>query len=244
MKVIGITRVRNEENIIQATLDHVSTLVDGIIVCDDASTDNTVEICEAHESVIKVIKNEVWATTPGGRSHAEGSLRQLPYVEAVKEGADWVYYFDADEYADFSLVDFNSNVETYIFRLFDYYITEDDIDDHYLTRPNMGPEYRDIHMLFKVNGRINFRSRIPNGFSGPVALGGYVKHYGKAISVEEWDKTCEYYINNRWCGGVSNMLLQRWKNRIGKAIHTESDFGEPFITWNDRFDTSKIKLMK
>ena len=185
----------------------------------------------------------VWADTPHGRNVAEGSLRQIPYVEAVKEGADWVYYFDADEYADFSMVDFKSNVETYLFRLFDFYITKDDVDDNYLDRKYMGPEYRDIHMLFKVNGHIRFNQRIPTGYGRKLGLGGYVKHYGKAISVEQWDETCKYYINHRWNGGVNNMLLQRWKDRIGKAIHDKSDFGEELITWEDRKDSEKIKRM-
>lgn len=240
MKIIGITRIRNEENIIKNTLDHVSKLVDEIIVCDDASTDKTVEICKTHPSVTKVIENKVWATTPKGRNNAEGSLRQLPYLEAVKRGADWVYYFDSDEYIDFSEVDFDSKVETYFFRLFDFYITKDDIDDDYLDREFMGPEYRDIPMLFKVRPNIRFQQRIPTGIGGPRALGGYVKHYGKAISVEEWEATCKYYINNRWSGGVSNMLLKRWQARVGKAIHDKSDFDRPLIKWDERFDMKKI----
>lgn len=242
MKIIGITRIRNEAEIILATLDHVSKLVDGIIVCDDASTDNTVELCKSHPSVIKVIENKVWESTPGGRNRAEGHLRQLPYDEAVKEGAEWVYYFDADEYIDFSLVDLTSNIDTYYFRLFDFCITEEDKNSNYLDRKFMGPEYRDIPMLFKVNGKIKFTQRVPLGHGVKIALGGYVKHYGKAISVEEWDKTCDYYINHRW-KGVSNELYERWKGRVGKAIHTKSDFGRPLITWGERFDVKKIIKM-
>lgn len=240
MKIIGITRIRNEENIIENTLNHVSNLVDEIIVCDDASTDNTVNICKGHKSVSSVIENKIWSNTPNGRNEAEGKLRQLPYLEAVKRGADWVYYFDSDEYIDFSLVDFNSDINTYYFRLFDFYITPEDVNDNYMDRIYMGPEFRDIEMLFKVNGKINFNQRIPMNYSGPKALGGYVKHYGKAISVEEWDKTCNYYINVRWAGGVSNMLKKRWESRVGKAIHTKSDFDRPLITWDERFDENKI----
>jgi glycosyltransferase involved in cell wall biosynthesis len=238
-KVIGITRVRNESKIIKNTLDHVSNLVDAIIVCDDASTDNTVEICENHPSVLKVIKNENWASDPRNRNIAEGLLRQLPYVEALKEGADWVYYFDADEYADFSMVDFNADVDTYWFRLFDFYITEEDKNDDYLTRKYMGPEFRDIPMLFRPKPHLRFIQRIPSNHGIRKAMGGYVKHYGKAISVEEWDKTCEYYINHRW-KGVRNDLWERWKKRVGKAIHTKSDFDTELMTWDERFDTSKI----
>jgi glycosyltransferase involved in cell wall biosynthesis len=239
IKIIGITRVRNEEEIIVNTLNHVGELVDGIVVCDDASTDKTVELCEAHPKVLKVIKNKVWESNPIARNRAEGRLRQLPYNEAVKLGANWVYYFDADEYVDFSLVNLDKEVETYFFRLFDFYITNEDVDKDYLERKFMGPEYRDIPMLFKVNNSINFHQRVPSGHGKKMAIGGYVKHYGKAISVEEWDKTCDYYINHRW-RGVSPMLHERWKKRVGKAIHTKSDFDTELITWGDRFNNNKI----
>lgn len=240
MKLIGITRVRNESLIIKNTLDHVSKFVDGIIVCDDASTDDTVSICESHDKVIKVIKNKKWEPSPMGRNRAEGILRQLPYLEALKEGAEWVYYFDADEYVefDFNKIDFKSKTTAYSFRLFDFYITEGDVNDDYLTREFMGPEYRDIPMLFKANPKLVFGQRIPSGFSNPI-LGGFVKHYGKAISVEEWDKTCEYYINHRW-KNTSKELLERWKSRVGKAIHSKSDFNRELIKWSDRTDNNKI----
>lgn len=51
MKIVGITRIRNEAGIIKATLDHVSKLVDEIYVYDDCSEDNTVEICKSHEII-------------------------------------------------------------------------------------------------------------------------------------------------------------------------------------------------
>jgi len=102
----------------------------------------------------------------------------------------------------------------------------------------MGPEYRDIPMLFKVNPNIKFTDRIPTGIGIP-KFGGYVKHYGKAISIEEWESTCEYYINHRW-KTISDNLLQRWKDRRGKAIHSKSDFDRELITWDDRANESKI----
>ena len=39
MKIVGITRIRNEEHIIKQVLEHVSQFVDGILVYDDCSTD-------------------------------------------------------------------------------------------------------------------------------------------------------------------------------------------------------------
>jgi glycosyltransferase involved in cell wall biosynthesis len=120
MKIAGISRVRNEEYIIQNTLKHVSELVDEIYIFDDCSTDRTPDMCEAHPKVKRVFRGKTWATTPWGRQVAEGELRQIPYEEAVRNNADWVYCFDADEFADFDDIDFT--IDAYRLRLFDFYI--------------------------------------------------------------------------------------------------------------------------
>ena len=55
MKVIWITRIRNEEVIIKNTLDHMSVFCTwGVFVYDDASTDSTLSICKNH-SIVKWI---------------------------------------------------------------------------------------------------------------------------------------------------------------------------------------------
>jgi glycosyltransferase involved in cell wall biosynthesis len=238
-KLIGITRVRNEAKIITNTLNHVANFVHSVIVYDDCSTDNTANICEQHDIVSMVIRGHSWDSTPQGRSLAEGSLRQMAYNQAVKQGADWVYCFDADEYLEFNPIPHPNNFDTLYFRLFDFYITPEDINHNYLKRQFMGCEYRDIPMMFKVSNSINFRARIPYGHGNNLGFGGYIKHYGKAISIEEWENTCKYYVNYRW-KNMDEELLERWKKRIGKAVHTKSDFGTELITWEERKDEDKI----
>ena len=234
---VAITRVRNEEKIIKHTLDHVGKLVDAIYVYDDFSTDKTAEICNAHPKVVKVIRGKEWASEPIGRSEAEGTLRQAIYEEALKCNPEWVYYFDADELADFSGIDFKA--DAYRLRLFDFYITEEDKDTEWYKREWMGSEYRDILMLFKPHPKIRFDCREPNMPDVEIKQAGFVKHYGKAISVEEWDKTCDYYINNRG-GNLLPMFTDKWKARKGKAIHTQSDFGNPLIKWEDKHKGIKL----
>jgi len=170
IKLIGVTRVRNEEEIIQATLDHAASFVDGIIFVDDASTDNTRKIAGAHPAVLEIIKNKNWVDTPRGRNEAEGSLRQLGYEAAVAHGAEWVYYFDADEfiYFDYGIPDLSA--DAYAFRLFDFYITEDDKDKTWHHRRWLGAEYRDIVMMFKVNPNIQFYQREPNGYGETIKI--------------------------------------------------------------------------
>ena len=71
--------------------------------------------------------------------------------------------------------------------------------------------------------------------------GGFVRHYGKAISIEEWERTCDYYINVRWSDRMPE-LRDRWKQRKGKAIHTKSDFGRKLITWENRMNGKIVPL--
>jgi glycosyltransferase involved in cell wall biosynthesis len=234
MKISAISRVRNEEHVIKDTLDHVANLVDDIYIYDDCSTDNTPDICESHPSVKKVIRGTEWADTSQGRDVSEGVDRQKPYIEAMKspDKPDYIYCFDADEFADFDGIDFTHDY--YRLRLFNFYATEEDKDKTWKERVYMGPEYRDITMLFKPTPRVRFGDREPGGLGGNGLRAGYVKEYGKAFSEKEWEDTCDYYINYfpRWS--------RKWQARKGKFIHTNSDFGRPLIKWEDRFDESKI----
>jgi len=242
--IIGITRVRNEEAIIKNTLDHAAKFVDKIIVVDDASTDDTVKICEAHPAVAEVIRNAFWASDPKGRRRAEGDLRDWGYQAAIKYNPDWIYYFDADEYIDFDGIDLNDkNIDYWRVRLFDFYITPEDVNTPYLEREWMGCEYRDIIMLFRPHFSISFGEREPNlpsYYKG--AVGGFCKHYGKAITVEEWEKTCDYYINHRGAD-LYTKFRDKWLARKGKAIHTKSDFNGELIKWEDRKSEKAIPLI-
>jgi hypothetical protein len=68
-----------------------------------------------------------------------------------------------------------------------------------------------------------------------VVNSGYVKHYGKSISISEWESTCDYYI--KYFPNYS----EKWKKRKGKAIHSNlSDFDRPLITWDQKDDITKI----
>ena len=113
-------------------------------------------------------------------------------------------------------------------------ITEEDKENHYLERKSIGPEYRDILTLFRPNPNIKFFHRTPVNVGDNIVIQGYVKHYGKSISVKQWEDTCDYYINHLFepqPGGTT--ISSKWEKRKGKAIHDESDFGNEFIEWRD-----------
>jgi len=236
MKLIGLTRIRNEELIIKDTLDHLSEFCSEVIVYDDCSTDATVSICENHPIVSKVIKGDSWKEN---RLVEEYANRHQLYLEAEKilEPNDWFVYVDADERIEFDWSKLNDNIDAVRMRLFDFYITDEDKNLNYTERKWMGPEYRDILFAFRMGaaaGWYHIDQRECTLRSNRVILDGFVKHYGKSVSIEEWESTCDYYIK------YFPMYSEKWKLRKGKAIHTESDFGRPLITWEDKQSSNHL----
>lgn len=232
--IIGLTRVRNESFIMKETLDHMSDFCNKVIVYDDASTDNTVDICQRHPIVHKIIQGNTWDSN---REKAEFENRQSIYLEALKicNTNDFIVYMDADErITEFDWNKLNDNIDVVVMRLFDFYITKEDIDMHYTTRKWIGPEYRDIRFVFRVGATLGYS--IPDQRECSVKPGstilcdGFVKHYGKAISVEEWENTCDYYGNH------FPKYSKKWLLRKNKAIHDKSDFGRELITWEQKKD--------
>ena len=105
MQVLGLVKTRNEELIIKDTLDWWSKFCDWIYVCDECSTDRTVEICKKRPKVKDVIERSYWDED---RGKAEWVNRQIILDRAKKdaEADDWFVYFDADEFIyDFSSMD-------------------------------------------------------------------------------------------------------------------------------------------
>lgn len=233
-KIIGVSRIRNEEEIIGRCLDNMATFVDEIIIYDDASEDNTKEICLQHPAVKLVLGDGNWGFPP---DQHEGQHRHMLCHRALENGAEWVWIFDADDYPDFEGIDLTI-ANAIKMRSFDFYITPEDVDKPYYEREWMGPEYRDVMVLFRMHEGIRFapnRGREPWGTRAPrMRQPCHNKHYSKGISVDRWEKLCDYYATHY------GPYAKKWAARKGKAIHTISDFGRPLIKWEDRFDESKI----
>lgn len=219
-----MTRVRNEADIITSTLDYYADLCpEGIYVYDDGSTDDTPEICADHPAV-----RLVTGRSPSSRViYADQGMNRWETVRGIQ--SPWILCFDADERVE---IDENlPDAQAYTFRLHDFYITAQDEDSHWLDREFCGPEYRDIIMLWQAklaSGFVCREPRLPNGIE--VASGGWCRHYGKAISVERFEAKCRQYQNPGFPGGYA----EKWAARAGKAVHSESDYGEPLIRWDER----------
>ena len=66
----------------------------------------------------------------------------------------------------------------------------------------------------------------------------YCQHYGKSLSVEHWEETCDYYIRHF----PFDTYGRKWLDRKGRAIHTQSDFMRPLYEWGDTLFASAIKI--
>jgi glycosyltransferase involved in cell wall biosynthesis len=250
--LIGTTRLRNEELILRDTLDYVGRQVDAIVAYDDASTDRTLDILRGHPKVALIVTNGSWEEDVKARRLAEGRHRGLLLQMArARLQFDWMFCFDADERVIGDLRGFAGgprarDCDAVRIRLFDAYLTP---DDHAPYRPDLelldfrrffGPEQRDILMLWRNRSEIFFaeqHAREPGGVER-VVTDLYCQHYGKSLSVEHWEETCDYYIRHF----PFETYGRKWLDRKGRAIHTQSDFERPLYEWGDTLFANAVKI--
>lgn len=92
--IVGVAVVKDEADIIEPTIRHMATQVDGIIVADNRSTDGTRQILDrlAGELPVTVVDDpEV------GYYQSRKTTDMLHLARAA--GAEWCVPFDADEIA-------------------------------------------------------------------------------------------------------------------------------------------------
>ena len=119
-----------------------------------------------------------------------------------------MFCFDADERVTGDLRGFMQglrvgNCDGIRVQLFDAYMTPEDCAPY---RPNQellnfrryfGPEQRDILMLWRNRPQITSQEQAREpGRVGRVKVDLYCQHYGKSLSVEHWEETCDYYIRH------------------------------------------------
>ncbi|MBV9735432.1 MAG: glycosyltransferase family 2 protein [Acidisphaera sp.] len=94
MRVVGVTRIQDEADIVEAFVRHHATLLDLHILLDGGSTDATLDILRALRA--EGLAVQVYQTqTP---VFVESLLNTGLYRLALKEGADWVIFLDTDEF--------------------------------------------------------------------------------------------------------------------------------------------------
>jgi len=238
MRFTGMMRVRNAGDLLRDSLDHMAQFCDEVFVFDDASTDDTVDVATAHPVVREVLRATKWDPD---QQHVQSVQRHVLFQYARSLGKNrWCLYLDADERLELDpelARQLTPDVNGLAFRLFDFYLTPDDHAPYRRGAPLAtsrrwcGPEYRDIIMAFDRE-KATFPPtegcvREPI-VEGKTMLIGYAKHYGKAISVADWERKCDHYARH------VPRYAAKWEARRGQAIHTRSDFGAELVPWESR----------
>ena len=249
--LVALIRVRNEELIIADTLNHLATFADCIVAYEDASTDHTRQILKSHPAVKLIIENNRWEGSLEERLLAETRHRGLLLQEARKRFSfQWCMCCDADEryigpIREFvSAPNMSALPDAVRVKLFDAYMVQDDQAPYQQGvsllnfRLFFGPERRDILMLWKNSESVVYRgldSREPI-VPGLQECQFYCQHYGKSLSVQHWEETCDYYINHF----PFELYGKKWSARKGRAIHTKSDFGRPLYRWGEELFANAV----
>lgn len=250
--LVVFLRIRNEEEILKDTLDHLAEFADFICAYDDASTDRTREILKSHNKVVLILQNDQWQSNIEDRLLSETRHRGLLLQESRQRFSfDWCMCCDADEryigeIRNFVTSPVAAQPDAVRIQLFDAYMTEGD-DHPYSVGTNLqnfrnffGPERRDILMLWKNSDLVQFiglDAREPV-VPGKVDVRFFCQHYGKSLSYQHWEETCEYYASHfPWIP-----YGQKWTERKGKALHLQSDFGRPMYEWGSNLFSNAVKI--
>jgi glycosyltransferase involved in cell wall biosynthesis len=236
-KIIGLLRIRNEAHIIQDTLDRMQDFCKHVYIYDDASEDNTVEICKNHPVTAEIICETKWNNN---QEYIQSQERKalLEYAKFREPTASHFIYMDADEvpFIDDKFLKEAKRHDMTVMKLYNAVMTKDDkepVEKLENARKYFDPVPREIPFIFHrsamYHGGIKCERypKIPTmeGFFPKVLHKGLVQHYGRAISKEEWDKTCDHYIKN------VPALSEKWKGEKKKGC-IRKDI-ENLKTWDE-----------
>ena len=200
-KVVLSMIVRNESNnYLETVLKDAIQYVDEVLIIDDASEDNTVEICEKvlYNIPHKIIVNEY------SMFSTEYKLRKKQWEETIKLNPGWIIFLDADEIfedkmkRDIKYLISNKEIDLYNFRLFDMWNKEEyredkywNIHTHYM--PFLMRYQPKFHYLFKKTnqhcGRLPKNTYIMNQCNSEIRC----KHLGWS-RIEDRKRKYERYM--------------------------------------------------
>lgn len=195
-----IVKDESKNDYLRKMLTDCRKYIDSAVIIDDASADNTAELCAEYLQGIpvKIVRNEKSLFAE------EHKLRKLQWKETVGTNPDWILSLDADEVFEKrfaaevkSLLASNDETDVYRFRLFDMWsethFREDSLwsghtrYDAYLVRYIPGFEY-------VFSGRNHHCGRLPRNLKYLKASDSELrlKHFGWAEEVRRREKYERY----------------------------------------------------
>lgn len=192
--------VRNEaDRYLEKVLNHVVRYADQVVVLDDASTDNTVEVCKR---CLANIPHSIAVNTEAG-FHNEVELRKQLWNMAAATKPDWIMILDADEMFEDGIVQImphllsNPNADIYLFRLYDMWNETHYREDNYWQAHKY---YRPFLVRFQANYEYKWQETPQHCGRLPINIGSLrvvpcqmrIKHWGWARSSDRLDKYYRY----------------------------------------------------
>lgn len=192
--------VKNEGNrYLRRVLESAREYIDNAVIIDDASTDNTVEICKEllKDIPLTLIKNEE------SKFSNETELRKQQWTETIKTDPDWILFLDADEIFEDNFKNhvkelmINYDVDSYMFRLYDLWDEEHYRDDQLWCAHNL---YRIFMIRYQKNFEYKFNETAQHCGRLPYNAGELqyflsnlrLKHYGWAREEDRIEKYNRY----------------------------------------------------
>lgn len=189
--------MKNEaDRYLRRVLEDAKKYITDAVIIDDASTDNSVAICEEilKDIPLKIVKNKESLFSN------EIVLRKQQWEETVKTNPDWIVFLDADQIFEEKFHEgiheliLSPHVDAFYFRLYDFWD-----ENHYREDEHWQAQNR--HRIFLVR----YRPDIP-----------YVWHHEKA-------QHCGSYPTTIWklIGGITSLRLKHYgwakeEDRIAK----------------------------
>jgi hypothetical protein len=168
------------------------------------------------------VTNRSWEADIEARRIAEGRHRGL-LLQTAREHLqfDWIFCFDPDERITGDLRGFVEGTHSS-----DYDGVRIQLFDAYMTPGDHAPYQTDRELL-------GFRR-----FFGPERRDILMLWRNQSLSVGHWEETCDYYIRHF----PFDTYGRKWRDRKGRAIHTESDFMRPLYEWGDTLFANAVKI--
>lgn len=145
LELCAVAMIRNEVDIIQPFLNHCAELFDRIYIVDVKSSDGTKEIIESFSDPRIVI--ELYSVNR--QEKYQGALMNSLSRKAFRDGADWVFFLDADEFVD---VESRSVLENYLIHF--------DSDVMSLPWINLIPSAYGTYSSFDMSQKFHWSGRI------------------------------------------------------------------------------------
>lgn len=188
----------------------VKPFITDAVIIDDASTDDTIKICERE---LKGIKHKIIKNSSSAFSN-EYKLRRQQWDETIKTDPDWILNLDADEVLEKAAAEIipklaaNQDVDVYGFQLFDFW-KEGYYRDDFLWDAHK----RYAHFMIRYQPNFQYK------------FGNKKQHCGRfPINILESMTYCNYPLRLKHLGWMRDEDKKRKYDRY-KALDPEGQYG-------------------